>query len=201
MPSPNSLTPFSLIAREIAPDLRRGEVGILPTDTLYGIVGSALNARTVRKIYSLRRRNPTKPMIVLIADLRDLARFGITPARAAHAIVKRVWPGKVSVVLPIGNSAAKKFKYLHRGTNTLAFRLPRPAWLRSLLKKTGPLVAPSANFEGKPPARTVAEAKKYFGDKVKFYVDFGRVASKPSTLIAINGGEVKVLRKGAVKIH
>lgn len=172
--------------------LKRGGVGVLPTDTIYGIVGSARNKNTVAKIYRLRKRNLKKPMIILIASVADLKKFGVRLQAPARKVLKKAWPGKVSVILPC---PSKKFTYLHRGTYGLAFRMPRPAWLRALLKATGPLVAPSANVEGEPPARTIGEAKKYFTDKVDFYVDAGKMVSKPSTLIAISGDEVKVLRK------
>src|SRR6185437_3917319 len=194
-----STTPYAALSAVI-PELARWEAGIIPTDTLYGVVGDALNQKAVERIYKLRRRNPSKPMIILIGDLRDLARFGIRPNAAAQKVLKRVWPGKVSVVLPLPPARAKKLKYLDRGTGALAFRLPEPAWLRAFLKKTGPLVAPSANFEGKPPALTIRDAKKYFGTHVRFYIDMGKRTSKPSTLIKIDEGVVHILRKGAVRV-
>lgn len=181
----------------IAPDLHSGAVGVLPTDTIYGIVGSALNKRTVERIYRLRKRNPKKPMIILIGSVADLGMFGVRATGKAKKIVNDVWPGKVSVVMSMktSGSAVKKFAYLHRGTKTLAFRLPKPLWLRTLLRKTGPLVAPSANTEGKHPAPTILEAKKYFGDAVDFYIDVGRLVAAPSTLIEIRGGKMILLRK------
>ncbi len=188
------------MAREM---LMAGGVGVMPTDTLYGIVGSALRSRTVARIYRLRRRSPKKPMIILIGDVRDVSRFGVHLDRATSKLLKKVWPGKVSVVLPIAEGRAsvlKKFKYLHRGGGSLAFRLPRPAWLRAMLQKTGPLVAPSANFEGALPAKTIAAAKKYFGDRADFYIDAGRLNAKPSTLIEIKHGAANILRRGAGKI-
>lgn len=132
-------------------------------------------------------------MIVLIADPNDVRRFGVTPDRRTISILRRVWPGKVSVILRAVRDL-KKFSYLHRGTKTLAFRVPKPKWLRKLLLETGPLVAPSANIEGKPPARTIREAKKYFGKKVDLYKDGGRIEAKPSTLIEIKKGRLAVLR-------
>jgi L-threonylcarbamoyladenylate synthase len=183
--------------------LKSGGVGILPTDTIYGIVGSALMPATVARIYRLRRRNPEKPMIVLVASASDAEQFGIVVDTAEKNIIARVWPGKVSIILPISpgrKSELKKFSYLHRKTEALAFRVPKPLWLRRLLEKTGPLVAPSANFEGEPPALTIRAAKKYFRHDVDFYADEGRLVSKPSTLIAIEKGKMMVLREGAIKI-
>ena len=182
----------------ITQTLRRGGVGVLPTDTLYGIVGSALNKRTVLRIYKLRKRNPKKPMIILIGSLADLKKFGISLPTTHYKLLTGLWPNAVSVILPC---PVKKFAYLHRGTKTLAFRFPKPKWLRDLLKKTGPLVAPSANWEGHPPAATIREAKKYFADKVDMYIDAGRCTGKPSTLVRITpAGEAVVLRRGAVRV-
>lgn len=177
--------------------LQRGGVGILPTDTLYGIVGSALSKKTVERIYRLRDRNKRKPMIILIGDLRDLKKLGVHLFSTHYSLLANFWPGKVSIVLPCRK---KRFFYLHRGTNTLAFRLPAKKSLRQLLRNVGPLVAPSANLEGKPPAKTIREAKKYFGNRVDMYVDAGRLVSPPSTLIALANKKLIVLRKGAVTI-
>lgn len=179
--------------KEIVQIIKSGRTGILPTDTIYGIVGSAMNEKTVEKIYKLRKRNKTKPMIILISSKKDLDLFGIRLSEKQEKVLKKFWPGKVSVIL---DCKKKKFEYLHRGKNSLAFRLPKEKWLQNFLKKTGPLVAPSANFEGEKPALAIAEAKEYFSDKVDFYVDFGKMESKPSMIIRLlKKGEVEVLRK------
>lgn len=186
------------IQKTIAPILLAGGVGVVPTDTLYGVVGSALKKKSVERIYELRKRNLTKPMIILIATLNDLKKFGIILSANQKKALKEIWPDRVSVVLSCKN---KKFQYLHRGSNELAVRLPADVELIKLLKKVGPLVAPSANLEGKVPAATYLEARKYFADEVDFYVDFGKLKSKPSTLIKMNeAGKIEVLRAGAVKI-
>ncbi|MBI2035106.1 MAG: threonylcarbamoyl-AMP synthase [Candidatus Liptonbacteria bacterium] len=177
--------------------LKNGGIGVMPTDTIYGLVGSALNRKTVRKIYKIRRRNPKKPFIILINSKDDLKIFGIHPNVKTQKVLKKLWPGKVSVILPC---RLKKFAYLYRGTNTLALRVPKKNSLRKLLRSTGPLVAPSANWEGYPPAKNIKEAKKYFGDHIDFYVNGKNKNTKPSTLIMIKSGQVSVLRQGSVKI-
>lgn len=165
----------------------------MPTDTIYGIVGSALSKKAVSLIYRIRHRRPNKPMIILIGSLKDLKLFRVE-TKGIGKILKRFWPGKTSIILPCGD---KNFFYLHRGKKSLAFRLPKPLWLRNFLKKTGPLVAPSANPEDLPPAKTIAQAQKYFGrQKIDFYIDGGRRTGKPSKLIQINKEkEIIVLRK------
>lgn len=170
---------------------------MLPTDTLYGLVGSALVPAAVRRIYRVRKRETGKPLIVLIASLRDLARFGVSLTPGQKKFARAVWPGRVSIILPC---RFQKYKYLHRGKGSLAFRMPAPEKLHALLKKTGPLVAPSANVSGHPPARTLAEAKRYFGTAVDFYVSGGKKSGRASTLVGLMHARPAVVRMGAVKI-
>ncbi len=192
---------FSGLNSKVAVTLKRGGVGVIPTDTIYGIVGSAFSQKAVSRIYRLRRRRPDKPMIVLVSSKKELKHFGISLDRNTNRILAEIWPGKVSVILPISDKRlALRSTHLHRGTKTLAFRLPAQDNLRKLLKKTGPLVAPSANIEGRPPAKTIKEAQKYFGRKVDFYVDAGKVVSRPSALIKLAHGKISVLRKGGIRI-
>jgi L-threonylcarbamoyladenylate synthase len=182
---------------KIIPILINGGVGVVATDTIYGLVGSALMPKTVRRIYKLRRREKKKPMIILINSLDDLKLFGIRTGIRQKRILKKLWPGKVSVILPC---RSKKFAYLHRSAKTLAFRLPAKKELRQLLEITGPLVAPSANLQGFNPASTIRQARKYFKNKINFYVNGGYLSSSPSTLVEIKGSRLIVRRTGAVKI-
>ncbi|EKD58562.1 MAG: hypothetical protein ACD_56C00097G0007 [uncultured bacterium] len=182
----------------IASILLAGGVGVFPTDTLYGLVGSALHPSAIERIYQIRKRELTKPLIVLISSIDDLKFFGAVLNSEQEKKLKKIWPGKVSLVLPCEN---KKIHYLLRGGKTLAFRLPAEKNILNLIKKVGPLVAPSANLAGEAPAETFLQAKKYFNEEIDFYVDFGRISSEPSTLIALDEkGEVELLRKGAVDI-
>lgn len=194
--NPNRIGRQGLVSKkDVLRILNGGGVGVLPTDTLYGIVGSALSKKTVARIYKLRKRDPKKPCIILIGSVADVQMFGVQLEPRTSNILHKYWPGKVSIILPISHkSFITGQKYLHRGTNALAFRLPAKKSLRNLLVETGPIVAPSANPEGKPPARTVAEAKRYFGDRIDFYVDGGRILSKPSIILRIRNGRVSAIR-------
>ncbi|MEK9180157.1 MAG: L-threonylcarbamoyladenylate synthase [Patescibacteria group bacterium] len=189
---------FKYVHKFAEKSLKQGGVGVIPTDTIYGVVGSALNKKAVERIYRLRRRNPKKPMIILIGSLAQLKLFGIIPSVRTLQHLQRLWPGKISIILPLDPkryTLNAKLRYLHRGTNTLAFRFPKPYWLKRLVAKVGPLVAPSANPEGKKPAITIKEAKKYFNNRVDFYINGGVLRSKPSRLVKITDGKLEILRK------
>lgn len=188
-----------MISKDAVAILKAEGVGVIPTDTLYGLVGQALSKKAVKRIYALKGRNIKKPFIILIAAIRDLKLFNIKLDAETKNILKEIWPGKVSVILPCPE---KNFFYLHRGKNTLAFRVPRKPTLQKLLKKTGPLVAPSANRESLKPAATIKEARVYFGDTVDFYVGAGkRLPLTPSSLIKIDKGRVVVKRQGAARVY
>ncbi|MBC7074138.1 threonylcarbamoyl-AMP synthase [Candidatus Parcubacteria bacterium] len=172
--------------------LKEGAIGVLPTDTIYGILGSARNKNVVEKIYKLKKRNPKKPSIILISSLNDLKEFKIKLKKWQKIFLEKIIPSKISFILPCSQ---KEYFYLHRGTNTLAFRVPNDKRVLKLLQISGPLIAPSANFEGKKPAETISEAKKYFKNKV-FYLNGGRLKNLPSTLIDLTQKEIKIIRKG-----
>jgi L-threonylcarbamoyladenylate synthase len=227
--------------------LKEGAIGVIPTDTIYGICTSAFNKKAVEKVYKLRKRNPNKPCIILISSLEDLKKFNIRLTLWQKKILEKLWPGKVSVILSTypdnsrinypdvkpdisknspglkpdilpgfkpdksgnhpGNSSGKNsgsksgsnpgnnFYYLHRGTNSLAFRIPKSKLVLNILKISGPLIAPSANWEGYEPAKNIKEARRYFGNKV-FYLDRGDLISKPSTLIDLRTPKIQILREG-----
>ncbi len=177
--------------------LKKEGIGVMPTDTIYGLVGSAFSQEAVARIYEVKGRDPKKPLIVLISSLEDLEKFGVKISEFAGDFLKKVWPGKVSVILPFSN---QEFKYLNTEGGTLAFRFPDDENLIELLRETGPLVAPSANPEGMRHARNIKEAKEYFGEKIDFYLDSGELESNSSTLVEIKDDEVKVLREGVFRL-
>jgi L-threonylcarbamoyladenylate synthase len=168
--------------KEIIGILKKGGIGVMPTDTIYGLVGSAFSKKAVERIYEVKKRSKKKPFIILISSLKDLKRFEVEFSKEISSLLKKLWPGKVSIIFPLKK---KKFFYLHRGKNSLAFRIPKDSLLQKILKKTGPLVAPSANLENFPPATIIREAKKYFGEKVDFYFDKGKIKGKPSIILEI----------------
>lgn len=173
---------------DIIPILRSGGIGVLRTDTLYGIVASAANESAVERVYYAKGRTPNKPPIILIASPDQL--INKYDDRTLERL-NELWPGKNSVILDASDAPL----WLVRTGDSLAYRIPDDVKLRELLALTGPLIAPSANPEGKPPAMDIQEAKKYFGDSVDFYVDGGRVSDDtPSKLYRLHIDYLERLR-------
>ncbi len=190
--------PINLLSRRAAASLlRRGAVGVFPTDTILGLVASALKPAAVERLYRLRRRPTHKASIILIGRRRDLAQFDLDLNSERRRFLRRYWPGPISIILPLTARGRARWSHLHRGGNTLAFRLPAERYLRQLLKISGPLVAPSANPAGQAPARTLAEAVAYFGPRLDFYAR--RAASsanrnRPSKIVDLTGKKPMVIR-------
>lgn len=178
----------------LAAVIKNGAVGVLPTDTIYGLVATAGNTSAVARLYALKNREH-KPGTVIAASIDQLVDLGIK--RRYLTAVEQFWPGALSAIIPTGDG----LDYLRQGILGLAMRIPADETLRQLLDQTGPLLTSSANQPSEPPANTIAEAQKYFGEQVDFYVDGGDLGGRePSTLIRIIDDAIEVIRQGAVKI-
>jgi L-threonylcarbamoyladenylate synthase len=174
--------------------LKTGGVGVMPSDTIYGLSCRALDEKAVERIYNLKGRDSKKPVIVLISNLQMLDLLSID--RKQTELVKKYWPGPLSVVFDAPNAPV----WLTRGSDTLAIRWPADNQLCKLIDEAGPIVSTSANPEGQAPAANIEQAKEYFGDEVDFYVDTGELKSQPSTIAKIEDGELRIIRPGAASI-
>lgn len=161
--------------------LRSGGVAVIRTDTLYGIVASADSKAAVERVYVIKGRDPHKSCIVLLDDMRSAYGRGDELDTDAHR-----YHSDVPTSFLIDGSGAPN--WLLRENNQLAYRVPNDLNLRQFLAATGPLIAPSANPQGQPPARTIQEAKAYFGEQVDMYIDDGEVpeSTPPSRLLRVH---------------
>ena len=174
--------------------IKSGAIGVLLTDTIYGVVASARSPEAVAKLYHLKSREQ-KPGTTIAASVEQLEELGLDPERLDN--VRHLWPNSISVEMKL----PEKLTYIHQGTGRSAFRVVADPVVRGLLEAVGPLMTSSANQPGEEPSRTIAEAQAYFGDQVDFYVDSGPVEDRPpSTMVQLTPeGKIVVLRQG--KIH
>jgi len=170
-----------------------GGVGILPTDTIYGIVASAANRRAVERLYETKKREG-KPGTVIAASQEQLVALGLDAGVVGK--VAHLWPNPVSIVIPAG----PELRYLDLGLGDIAVRVPADAHLRELLEQTGPLLTSSANQPGEPPSFDVSQAQAYFDDQVDFYVDGGERRGQASTVVRYRDGQFETLRPGPIAI-
>lgn len=178
--------PDPQVLSDAADAIRAGHVLIVPTETVYGVLGNADNPETVERIYEIKGRDKDKPLARLLADdstIRDLI-----PAGAPKRLSQCYWPGPLTLILPVGEK-------------TIGYRVPEPLALRQLILASGcDIVATSANLTGEPPATNAEEAQKALGDKVNLVLDGGPSRlGHPSTVVATDSsGALTVLREGAI---
>lgn len=174
--------------------LDRGDVIVMPTDTVYGLAARPDIAGAVEAIFAIKRRADDQPLPVLGADLTALGGVVRFDERA-RALGRRFWPGPLTLVLPRADSFP--FDLGDDCSDTVAVRIPALEPALELLTATGPLAVTSANRSGAPPATTAEEARAALGDEVDVFIDAGRVGGAPSTVLDLVGGE-RILRQGAL---
>lgn len=179
----------------IAGAVKSGGIGIMPTDTIYGLVGQAQDKTVVERIYRIKGRSQQKPLIILISQKEQVFDFDVDFTQEALDSLDLYWPGPNTLILPCESD---DWHYLHRGRSSLAFRLPRDEWLRAIIDIAGPLVAPSANPQSKQPAGSITQAYKYFGAEVDFYIDGGDISSEPSQLFCYENGSFEAVQRNTV---
>lgn len=183
----------------LARRLQAGEVVAVPSETVYGLAGNALDARACAKIFRAKGRPADDPLIVHVHTLAHLDSI-CRPNAAALRLAKRFWPGPLTLVLPKTDAIPS---IVTAGRASVAVRMPRHAVFRRLLKATGlPLAAPSANPFGYISPTTAAHVQDSLGDKIRYILDGGAAQiGLESTIVDLrNPTRPAVLRPGFISV-
>lgn len=164
------------VDQKIIDAIKSGAVGILPTDTIYGVVASVSYPASADRIYEVKKRPTDKRFVILIGNRGQLPSLGINPNSKQLEALNEFWPGPVSIDLKCDDT----LKHLHLGKNSLAVRLPAETWLRRLVNETGPIIATSANLSGEATPNNIEDIEKMLPG-LDFYVG-GSVGSEPSRI-------------------
>ncbi len=177
------ILPCSSDSVEKISDYARNNPVIIPTDTLYGLSMSIYG--DVRKIYQLKRRGLEKKIPVGVSSVEMMDSLAHLDDRA-RKLVKKFMPGPLTIVLK---------SRIERWGNTIALRIPAHSIPLLLIEKIGPITLTSANISGDKPPRRVEHTMKL---DVKYRIDCGELPGKVSTVVSLVGGEVKLIRPGAI---
>ncbi|GAB6072995.1 L-threonylcarbamoyladenylate synthase [Venenivibrio stagnispumantis] len=190
---------ISNILEDATDILKKGGIAVIKTDTLYGIIADATNKEAVERIYQIKKREKDKPFIILIPDISFIKQFGINISEKEKEILNEKG---ITVKIDLPKEKLKDLKYLHRGKNSLAFRIPdKEDLIEFLYKLEKPVVAPSANISGEEPATTIEEAIKSLGENIDIYIDQGKSNTLPSTIVKVKqNGKIEILRQGNKEI-
>lgn len=178
--------------------LKRGELAVIPTDTVYGVAADAFNPIAVGRLLEAKGRGRDMPTPVLVPSARTLEGLCDTVPQAARDLVEAFWPGALTIVV---HHAATLAWDLGDTKGTVAVRMPLDRVALAVLEKTGPLAVSSANRSGLPPAVEAAEAERQLGTSVDVYLDAGPAGDPvPSTIVDLTGPVPTVLREGALSL-
>ena len=195
--------PVSLLPgmREARAAISRGDLIVMPTDTVYGIAADAFQPMAVRRLLMAKGRGPDAPPPVLVPTRGTLEALAEVVPEAVVALTDRFWPGALTVILPARSTLAWDLGETH---GTVALRMPDDRIALELLAETGPLAVSSANLTGETPATTAENAQEQLGDVVDVYLDNGPTPGPvPSTIIdatalADGTGPLRIVRLGMI---
>lgn len=183
---------------EAARAVARGDLVVLPTDTVYGVGADAFDALAVARLLAAKGRGRQMPPPVLIGDVRALDGLATRIPQEARALAAAFWPGGLTLILRAQPALTWD---LGETRGTVALRMPDDACALTLLARTGPLAVSSANLTGRPAARTVGEALEQLGAAVAVYLDGGRSpGGVPSSIVDATGAGLRLVREGAVDL-
>ncbi len=175
---------------------RRGQLVVLPTDTVYGLGCDAFSTEGVRALLAAKGRGRDMPVPVLVGSPRTLDGLAATLTQQVRDLVEAFWPGPLTVVCRQAPSLAWD---LGDTSGTVAVRMPLHPVAIELLRDVGPMAVSSANLSGHPPATTVDEAAEQLGQAVDVYLDGGACAAPvPSSIVDVSGPVPVLLRVGAL---
>jgi L-threonylcarbamoyladenylate synthase len=178
--------------------IARGELVLLPTDTVYGVAADAFNPDAVTALLAAKNRGRGMPVPVLVGEASTLGGLVLRTPPAATALAQAFWPGGLTLVVEHAPSLAWD---LGDAEGTVAVRLPDDELTRDLLRRTGPLAVSSANRSGRPPATTAQEAVEQLGEHAAVVLDGGpRADSAASTIVDCTAPAPRVLRVGAIAV-
>ncbi|OUE27069.1 Threonylcarbamoyl-AMP synthase [Clavibacter michiganensis] len=178
----------------------RGEVVVIPTDTVYGVAADAFNPEAVQRLLDAKGRGRDAPPPVLIPGQSTLDALADFVPDVVRRLVDEFWPGGLTVILVAQPSLVWD---LGETRGTVALRMPANSFALELLAETGPLAVSSANRTGEPAATTAQEAVDQLGESVDIFLDGGAAGGAASTIVDASrvtdaGGRVRIVREGAI---
>src|SRR5438034_2107180 len=177
--------------------VKRGDLVVLPTDTLYGIGADAFKSWAVSALLNAKgRRNPPP---VLVGSRSTLDGLVFTMPQVARDLVDAFWPGALTIVVEHAPSLQWD---LGNDDGTVAVRMPLHPVALEILRETGPMAVSSANKTGQPPADTAEEARGQLGFTVSVYLESGELPDRtPSSIVDVTGTVPRLLRAGAIPLE
>lgn len=184
---------------EAAALFREGKIGVFPTDTVYGVGCIATREESIKRLYSLKKRDQTKPTHLLISSLSQVERYADTSHPAFQKLAEKFWPGPLTIILKARDTAPELVCGKENGVKTIGLRMPNHQLLLKIIEEVGePVLGPSANFAGNEPPKTLLKVDKEFLKLVDFCVDEKCGGELPSTIVDLTLTPHRIIRMGTI---
>ncbi|MCK1186953.1 L-threonylcarbamoyladenylate synthase [Streptococcus uberis] len=177
--------------------LHNGGALVLPTETVYGIFAKALDETAVNHVYQLKKRPRDKAMNLNVADYQTILEFSKEQPSYLKDLFEAFLPGPLTIILKANDKVPA---WINSGKSTVGFRLPNHPLTANLIKKTGPLIGPSANISGNESGKEYASIMAAFDHEVAGYEDDQAITGQDSTIVDLSGEKAKILRQGALTV-
>lgn len=177
--------------------LRAGELVVYPTETFYGVAADPSSKSALQRLFAIKGRDAAKTVAMIAADTRSAFSLAREVSPIARRLAECFWPGPLTLVLPAATQIAPELVGVSGGVGVRVSSHPTARALAAGLER--PITATSANRAGESPAKTLADARKGLGSKVKVYLEGGTLGtSAPSTVLEVAGDRWRIIREGAV---
>jgi len=176
--------------------LNKGKIVITPTDTIYGIMGDSTNEKAINKIYKIKKRPLTKPLILLMDSYEMIKKYTKKISDKEEKLIKEFMPGLVTIILEKND---KVNNLITANTNYVAIRIPNNQELLKIINKLGkPIISTSANISEKIPITNINQLDKEIKDNVDYIYDNGEITNQASTIVKFENTKLLVLREGSL---
>ena len=181
---------------KIAKEIKKGNLVIIPTDTVYGISADMTNENAINKVYICKQREKNKPLILLVSNKEMLKKYTKNLTPLEKEIIQKYLPGKLTILLPKNDNVSAK---ITAGSNLVAVRMPNNNELIQIIEKVGsPIISTSANISGEKTITNPKEIDKELLKYISYVEGAGTINNEPSSIIKIENEKIIIIRTESV---
>lgn len=174
--------------------INNGNIAVVPTDTVYGIIGDATNIDVIHKVYEVKKRDYSKPLILMVSSIDMLEKYVLEVNDIEKKLIDRYWPGKLTILFKKNNNVDD---LITSGSNLVGIRYPDNKELNELMDKLNkPLISTSCNISSKEVITSIDMLEEDISKHVSYVYDGGILSDTSSTIVRVNGGKIEIIRDG-----
>ena len=174
--------------------INNGNIAVVPTDTVYGIIGDATNIDVIHKVYEVKKRNYSKPLILMVSSIDMLEKYVLEVNDIEKKLIDRYWPGKLTILFKKNNNVDD---LITSGSNLVGIRYPDNKELNELMDKLNkPLISTSCNISSKEVITSIDMLEEDISKHVSYVYDGGILSDTSSTIARVNDGKIEIIRDG-----